>query len=428
MKAEDGERHLWSAKLLLGSPPAAPGRAPTTFNPNFPPHRLWLDGVGGVVSCVTENHGDLRPNVCPMPFRSPSDSIRRIALMGVMLGALCLGLPAVAPAQAGTYHQVQAGESLESIAQRYGVSSAVVARENRLANGAQPVAGSRLYIPGARRPIVSGRVSGSAAPSSASRPTAPRSTAPARSASPPRVLQSPATVNGTPRATATYRPRMVTVQPGDSLWKISNENGVTVNELARANGLSERAQLEVGQVLRIPIRLDSSGHPTNTGEPPPPVETVPGGGLSRPSGLAMATPTAVFPSGGVEPGRVSSRGFQWPVEGRVLKGFEKTSTSKHVGVDIAAPVGTPVRAARDGTVVYAGRTISAYGNMVIINHDDGLATCYAYNSEVLVRVDQRVQRGQVIARSGDDGPDGRPYLHFQIRRRGDAVDPLPFLP
>ncbi len=112
----------------------------------------------------------------------------------------------------------------------------------------------------------------------------------------------------------------------------------------------------------------------------------------------------------------------------MLKGYEKTSTSKHFGVDIAAPVGTPVRAARDGVVVYAGRTISAYGNMVIVNHEGGLATCYAYNSEVMVRVDQRVARGQVIARSGDDGPDGRAYLHFQIRRRGDAIDPLPYLP
>ena len=363
-----------------------------------------------------------------MPCHAHSDRLLRIALIGMIVVGLWFSGHGRAMAQAGTYHQVQTGESLSDIARRYGVSAAAIARDNRLSASARPVPGTRLYIAGSRPParpstrpsIVSGRAGGSGFSSGSS--------APSRSASPPRVSQPPATASGAQRATATLRPRMATVQPGDSLWKIANENGVSVNELARTNGLSDSARLEVGQVLIIPIRLDAGGQPTNTGAPPPPVESVPGGGIPLPASVAMATPTAVFPSATMQPGRVSSRGYQWPMEGRVLRGFESTSTSKHFGVDIAAPVGTPVRAAREGTVVYAGRTISAYGNMVIINHDGGLATCYAYNSEVLVRVDQRVSRGQVIARSGDDGPDGRAYLHFQIRRRGDAVDPMPFLP
>jgi lipoprotein NlpD len=372
-----------------------------------------------------------------MLSRFASNPLWRFVLIGTIIAAVWASDPQTASAQGGTYHQVQAGDTLEDIARRYGVSAAVVARENRLAANARPVAGTRLYIPGARRPIVSGRASSPAAtrPSTQpqqrivnQRPSTPVSR-PAPSASPRMAQPAPsgAGFNTAPRATATLRPRMVTVQGGDSLWKIANENGVSVDELARANGMSGNARLEIGTILVVPVRFDEAGRPTNAGEPPPPVESVPGGGLPRAPAPVLSSPVPA-PTLPTQTGRVSARGFQWPIEGRVLRGYEKTSTDKHFGADISAPVGTPVRAARDGVVVYAGRTISAYGNMVIINHDDGLATCYAYNSEVMVRVDQRVARGQVIARSGDDGPAGRAYLHFQIRRRGDAIDPLPYLP
>ena len=87
-----------------------------------------------------------------------------------------------------------------------------------------------------------------------------------------------------------------------------------------------------------------------------------------------------------------------------------------------------MRAARDGTVLYAADDISAYGQMVIIKHDNGFATCYAHNSRLLVDVNDRVRRGDAITLSGDGGRAGQPALHFQLRRGKQGIDPLPYLP
>ncbi len=92
------------------------------------------------------------------------------------------------------------------------------------------------------------------------------------------------------------------------------------------------------------------------------------------------------------------------------------------------PVGTQVHAVKSGVVVYCGATISAYGNMIIVNHGDGWASCYAHNSRNLVRVNQTVSQGDVIALSGESPRIQGPGLHFQLRHNGDAVDPVPYLP
>lgn len=99
-----------------------------------------------------------------------------------------------------------------------------------------------------------------------------------------------------------------------------------------------------------------------------------------------------------------------------------------MGLDIGVPYGTEVRAARSGTVVYSDDSIPYYNAMIIISHDDGFATCYAQNSRLLVREGQRVQQGQVIARSGNSGMGGNPYLHFELRKNSEAVNPEPYLP
>lgn len=112
----------------------------------------------------------------------------------------------------------------------------------------------------------------------------------------------------------------------------------------------------------------------------------------------------------------------------MVRRFANNNSEKSFGINIAAPLGTDVRAARDGVVTYAKDSIKAYGRMVIVEHDDGLASCYAHNRRLTVREGDRVRQGQVIAEVGDSGRGGTAALHFEIRRRGVAVNPEEYLP
>jgi murein DD-endopeptidase MepM/ murein hydrolase activator NlpD len=98
----------------------------------------------------------------------------------------------------------------------------------------------------------------------------------------------------------------------------------------------------------------------------------------------------------------------------------------HEGIDIAVGEGTPVRAAAAGTVIYAGR-MSGYGNLVVIDHGNGLSTAYAHNSSLAVSVGQSVAAGEVVSYSGNTGNSTGPHVHFEVRVNGSAVDPLGYL-
>ncbi len=99
----------------------------------------------------------------------------------------------------------------------------------------------------------------------------------------------------------------------------------------------------------------------------------------------------------------------------------------HDGLDIAAPVGTPVHAAEGGTVIYSGR-LRGYGNVIIVRHDEHYVTVYGHNSENLVREGDSVARGQVIGSIGASGHTTGANLHFEVRRDNLARNPLAYLP
>jgi murein DD-endopeptidase MepM/ murein hydrolase activator NlpD len=124
-------------------------------------------------------------------------------------------------------------------------------------------------------------------------------------------------------------------------------------------------------------------------------------------------------------------GFAPPVIGKVSSGFGWRNVSVngnryHAGIDLAAPLGTPVRAARTGIVTRAGWW-GTYGNVVTLDHGDGTETRYAHLSTVLVRVGQALRQGDVLGRVGSTGASTGPHLHFEVRFDGRAVDPLPYL-
>ena len=117
--------------------------------------------------------------------------------------------------------------------------------------------------------------------------------------------------------------------------------------------------------------------------------------------------------------------LSWPVKNaRLTSQFGWRKGEAHDGVDLRAKVGTPVFAAHDGRVLYAGNGISGYGVLVVIRHSTGLATVYAHNSRIRVRRGQVVRRGQLIALSGATGRASGPHVHFEVRAGSRPLDPL----
>ncbi len=136
-----------------------------------------------------------------------------------------------------------------------------------------------------------------------------------------------------------------------------------------------------------------------------------------------STATPALPAG---PIRGASSGFIWPVNGPVVSGFGMRWGSMHEGIDIAVPAGTPIRAAKSGSVALAGLT-GGYGNYTCIDHGGGLSTCYAHQSSIGVSVGQPVSQGDVFGNVGCTGHCFGDHLHFEVRVNGSAVDPLGYL-
>jgi|CZCB01.1.fsa_nt_gi murein DD-endopeptidase MepM/ murein hydrolase activator NlpD len=118
--------------------------------------------------------------------------------------------------------------------------------------------------------------------------------------------------------------------------------------------------------------------------------------------------------------------FYWPSRGRITSRYGPRWGEKHSGVDIAAPKGSPIKAADGGVVKFAGWS-GNYGRLVIINHENGYTTYYGHCNTIKVKVGQRVARGDVIATVGETGRATGPHLHFEVRKNGVPVNPLNYI-
>lgn len=225
-----------------------------------------------------------------------------------------------------------------------------------------------------------------------------------------------------------------TVRRGETVEAIARKYRVSTTVILAANGLVNPNRLEVGQELILPGAVPPP-------PPPPPPRASPTRSVRQPAANTSAgkvdSPAAAAESG--RPGNErpatlrepAARGgwpaFIWPVDGPISSAFGPRWGTVHEGIDIAVPTGTPVRAAAGGRVKFAGR-YGAYGLLVIVDHGGGITTRYAHNSRLLVEVGDEISRGEVIAISGDTGRSTGPHLHFEIRKDGRALDPLPYLP
>jgi murein DD-endopeptidase MepM/ murein hydrolase activator NlpD len=142
----------------------------------------------------------------------------------------------------------------------------------------------------------------------------------------------------------------------------------------------------------------------------------------------VATPAAEAveekPTGTANP----TASFRWPVRGRIIQGFgPKPSGGQNDGINVSVPEGTPIKAAEDGVVAYAGSELKGYGNLVLVRHANGFVTAYAHASELNVKKGETVKRGQVIGKAGSTGNVTGPQLHFEVRKGATPVDPAQYL-
>jgi murein DD-endopeptidase MepM/ murein hydrolase activator NlpD len=148
--------------------------------------------------------------------------------------------------------------------------------------------------------------------------------------------------------------------------------------------------------------------------------------LAQSAALAERIRGAQDDSASTGSGEPSAAGFIWPCDGVVVSGFGMRWGRMHEGIDIGCAYGTPNRAAAAGTVIHAG-WLGGYGNLVVVDHGNGLSTAYAHASSILVGVGQSVSQGQTVSLVGSTGNSSGPHLHFEVRINGVAVDPLPYL-
>lgn len=224
-----------------------------------------------------------------------------------------------------------------------------------------------------------------------------------------RTARAPITDLSTePEAPARITGATYVVKPGDTLFKISQASGVDIDRLSRLNNITDPGQLRVGQVLRL--------------DGPLPAQPDPG-----PAVAASATPIpAVEPATTTTTARATDANlisWGWPTDGKIIQAYNDLTK----GIDLEGSPGDPVLAAADGKVMYAGNGVRGLGNLILLSHSNGFVSAYAHNQELLVKTGQEVKKGSRIATVGQTDTTS-PRLHFEIRRSGNPVNPLQYLP
>lgn len=283
-------------------------------------------------------------------------------------------LPPQKPAPELTVHQVLKGESLGSIAGLVGVSLNTVLASNNLQPSSKLSIGQTLVIPD---------------------------------------------LNG----------RLVATATGDTVAGLAEKYASSPPAILAANKLDPRTQqIAPAQLVLVPADAEaavairdsevaSSGSGTQTSAPKSAAE--------QPAAAATQAESSTSKAAAA-PKPASSPGFIWPVSGYISTYF----SSWHNGVDIVNGMGTPVRAAQAGKVVYSGWDNSGYGYMVRIDHGNGLQTLYGHSSKLIAKVGDYVDQGQVIMLLGSTGRSTGPHVHFSVFQGSGygGLNPLKYLP
>jgi len=201
------------------------------------------------------------------------------------------------------------------------------------------------------------------------------------------------------------------IQSGEQLEQIAAQYGVDPYVIKKRNEIYEAEDLSEGMVIFIP------GIAPEPPEPAP--ETI---GMARRKGERR------FPKlTDADPIGRSGKRFIWPAKGSISSGFGPRHGRVHEGIDITKDQGDAIYAAGGGVVDFVGRQ-RGYGNVIIVDHGNGIKTLYGHNKRHLVRKGDRVRQGQKIARIGSTGRSTGPHLHFEVRVHDRARNPMRYLP
>lgn len=258
--------------------------------------------------------------------------------------------------------------------------------------------------------------------------------------------------------------RVYKVKPGDTVEGIAGRHGLSASSILWSNGLAETTVLQIDQELLIPA-VDGILHVVADGDTfweialthnveaddviranaeispdslqPGKVLLVPGGAPARRSTAIASRSAAQRPVPAPSPAPIQAPGpnpgLIWPLQGTLTDTFGWRThpvygtRNFHEGIDIAAPVGTPVKAVAGGRVTLS-EWYGGYGLTIRIDHGDGMVSRYSHNSTLLVTMGQSVAVGDVIALSGNTGVSTGPHLDFGLYRGGTPIDPLALLP
>jgi murein DD-endopeptidase MepM/ murein hydrolase activator NlpD len=330
----------------------------------------------------------------------------------------------------GTAVVVAQGETIETISRRHGVPAAAILQANNMSVARQIQPGQRLVIPRVQNQM----------------------------AAPPQVSAPQTRVAGSytpaPAPAAAPQGGAHVVAPGETIYSLARHYKLTPMAIAKANNVKLDHHVKIGDRIVIPggkgiaIAPPAPRPAQQAAQLPaqparaaaPKGETVAAKPLPAPAApqrmvqaepvatANVATPAAEAveekPTGTANP----TASFRWPVRGRIIQGFgPKPSGGQNDGINVSVPEGTPIKAAEDGVVAYAGSELKGYGNLVLVRHANGFVTAYAHASELNVKKGETVKRGQVIGKAGSTGNVTGPQLHFEVRKGATPVDPAQYL-
>ena len=321
---------------------------------------------------------------------SPSTLGSRV-LIRRTFGLLLIALLAVACTPtlvnfAPRVHVVQSGETLFSIAWRYQLDVRELVLWNELENPNLILVGQRLLLTpeglAGTQAANAGQTPG--APPASSGQTGSAQTGPTQ---PPVAAPPTASESSGAGSSATPAPRQQAAVPA------------VPTPVPTPSPPPAPVRTAAGSMGAVPASSDQ----TATSRPPPAPHA------QQPSLAVLPAPT-----------------WQWPIRGPVVSPYGAAQGTGS-GIGIGAQLGADIRASAAGQVVYAGDGLAAYGNLIIIKHNDTFLSAYGHNDELVVGEGDEVEQGDVIAKMGM-GPERQPQVHFEIRRNGTPVDPLGRLP
>ena len=201
------------------------------------------------------------------------------------------------------------------------------------------------------------------------------------------------------------------VEKGDSLWKISECYGVNITTIINVNNLDDNI-ISIGKKLYIPAHNIQNRKKCNIKKT-----------------IIADKEIKIEESTIEENSNFKDSVYIWPVNGKILSKFGiQDKGMRNDGVNIIADKGQPVLATQDGKVVYSGNEIQAFGNLILIKHNNNRTSAYAHVDNVNVRKGQMVKKGEQIAKVSNTGKVNKPQLHFEIRDISGPIDPLKLLP